>query len=82
MTRGEKENVAPAANPLFISSRPFINMQTANIHDPSGCQMKRYCRSNGTVKTVKRGRPKKESCQNAVFRVCETNEGQVRQHLL
>ena len=30
-----KGKVAPAAGPLFISSRPFINMQTANIHDPS-----------------------------------------------
>ena len=30
-----KEKVAPAAGPLFISSRPFTNMQTDNIHDLS-----------------------------------------------
>ena len=30
--RGEKE--APAANPLFILSRPLISMQTADICDP------------------------------------------------
>ena len=37
--RGEKEKEAPAASPLFISSRPFINMQTANTLDPSCCQI-------------------------------------------
>ena len=40
---GEKEEVAPAASPLFISSRPFINMQTANIHDTSIKMLFTFC---------------------------------------
>ena len=38
--RGRGEEEAPAASALFISSRPLINMLTANIHDrlPAKCQ--------------------------------------------
>ena len=81
--RGEKEKVAPAASPLFISSRPFINMQTANIHDQSIKMLFTFCgnlerASKGIsdrkkVKTVKRGCPKKENCANDICIVCQTN---------
>ena len=50
--RGEKEKVAPAAGPLFISSRPFINMQTANIHDPSIKMLFTFC---GNLKRANEG---------------------------
>ena len=38
--RGDGGTEAPAANPLFMSSRPLISMQMANIHDrvPVKCQ--------------------------------------------